>query len=457
MISQNVVATPSILASVSNPAGWVRTFPWLLFLVIWSFTFGFQHRMDAPLFWLEGGASSSDMALMASTGNPERRILTFALGLVGLLLWRSKHLRPRGDVAVTWAWLSFMTWAALSILWADDPALAFRRLVAFAMMILLTIGCAAATNLDNLSRLVVGIGALNLVPGVFAEMRAGTFHPLVADYRFGGTLYSNLQGAMLSVAVLIMCWWAWRTRGIIRLAVLLTVGGLLTFLMMTRSRTSIVSLLVALGFSVVLIAVRHVPTMARLVILSIFGVVLCVGAIVVGNASPSPRVLNIFQQDRDEGDPTQLTGRVDIWKTCLQFSGENPVLGSGFGGFWSAEHIDALNRRVNSSLGLNQCHSAYLDQLLEIGPVGASLYVVLLAMSVVLCTRYFMRGDNTYGLWAALSVLTACHNIAESINMSPVAPTFILYLILSHLAFVAPTSQEGGTASGSRQTSQYVT
>ena len=44
-----------------------------------------------------------------------------------------------------------------------------------------------------------------------------------------------------------------------------------------------------------------------------------------------------MREDRDVGEVSDLTGRTLIWELCLQVAEQHPILGFGFGSFWTAE------------------------------------------------------------------------------------------------------------------------
>ena len=413
------------------------TFPWILFVLTWLITFALQHRMDAPAVWLDGGGSILDVAEKAYYGDIHRQVLIVMLGVVGaFLLFRGrKLLRLNGNIASLL--LAYLGWIGLSATWADDPSLTIRRQIAFALMLVFAAGCAARMNVGILSVFIAGIAALNLIPGLIAELRYGDLHPFASGNRFGGTVHPNIQGATLSLAILVLCWWLWWTRGPVRLRLVFTNVVLLVFLLMTRSRTSMFALAAALGFSVAIVIARDqrhwLPRLIGPVALTI-GLVGLVG-LAVTSSSVRSDFLNAIRADRDQGDATELIGRTDVWRTCLGFAAERPLLGFGFDGFWSEKHIEMISKDLHWPV--DQGHSAYLDQLLALGVPGASLYILLLLVCFFTCVARFLRGEDRYGAWAALLLFIVIHNATESINVLPTFPNFAFNLIVLHLALAA--------------------
>jgi exopolysaccharide production protein ExoQ len=335
----------------------------------------------------------------------------------------------------------YVAWAGVSLIWADNPSLTLRRQVAYALLLLFSAGCVARMSLDTLSVFLAGIPALNLIPGVMAESAYGNLHPFASGNRFGGTVHPNLAGASLSLAVIVLGWWIWRKRGLVRFNLACGMVVLMVFALMTRSRTSLLALGAAVVFSVVIVIVRdyrnRLPSLmsALAVAVGLAGL----GGLVVSNLARVDFV-NTFRTVRDDGDVTELTGRVDLWRMCLIFAAERPLLGYGFDGFWSAKRIDIISEELHWPI--NQGHSAYLDQLLALGLPGAILYGLLLLSCLYACARRFIRGESCYGAPAALLLFVLICNFTESINILPTFPTFAYNLILLHIAFIRPAAPD---------------
>ena len=101
-----------------------------------------------------------------------------------------------------------------------------------------------------------------------------------------------------------------------------------------------------------------------------------------------------------------LTGRTDVWADVLPAWAQQPLLGYGFGSFWTdarRTHYDIPN-----------AHNGYLDILLELGEVGLAFYTVW----VLSCARQLHRAlANDYD-WASLGIclllMALVYNVTES-------------------------------------------
>ena len=106
------------------------------------------------------------------------------------------------------------------------------------------------------------------------------------------------------------------------------------------------------------------------------------------------------------GRDATLTGRTAVWTSLLPVVLENPVVGNGFGGFWTA--------KTRSLFDISGAHSGYLDVLLGLGFIGLLLVSLFLLSSCRKAHRELSR-DFPWGLlWISYLITAAVHNIGES-------------------------------------------
>jgi len=118
-----------------------------------------------------------------------------------------------------------------------------------------------------------------------------------------------------------------------------------------------------------------------------------------GGSTVKPFTANV---GRDE----TLTGRTEVWAELVPVAMQKPILGWGFGRFWTPE--------TREKYDISEAHSGYLDVLLVLGFVG----LVLLAMFLVSCCRKaqseIAHEFELASLWLCFLLMTVVHNITES-------------------------------------------
>jgi exopolysaccharide production protein ExoQ len=106
------------------------------------------------------------------------------------------------------------------------------------------------------------------------------------------------------------------------------------------------------------------------------------------------------------GRDSTLTGRTEIWEQYLPMAMQHPLLGHGFGGFWTAEIINYQ--------GVNEVHNGYLEVILHTGFIGL-IFVSLFLLSSGHRAQRIMKGDFYWAsLWLCFLLIIIFHNICES-------------------------------------------
>lgn len=425
--------------SASAASGFDRRFNRLLQLsfvfAIWLLIFAIQHRWRAAQIWLAGGDSTPDMAAIAQDGDVLRRLCLLTLAGIGLALLIFSRRKFAVNGIVGWAWIVYVCWICCSVLWSETPDFTLRRLATFSTVFTFLFACAVTLSLDVLASIAVLFTSLNVVVGVCAEVILGTFHPFSAGYRFSGTLHPNLQGASLATTVVLLLWRVWKSSGTSR-ALAVSVALILSILLfLTGSRTSIVAMLAAVIFLIALTQVRGFQRSRSRALAIIASLFLAFGAVTTLEMiqQTEPWVPTAIQQERDEGDASELTGRIALWNVCLAYFEEKPITGYGYDSFWSAEKIESISSDLHWNI--NQAHSSYIDTALSLGMPGLLGYLLIAVASLIKATKLYLGGKNEYAVWAALIIFVLVHNLTESINILPTFSGFASNLISLHLGF----------------------
>jgi len=106
------------------------------------------------------------------------------------------------------------------------------------------------------------------------------------------------------------------------------------------------------------------------------------------------------------GRDETLTGRTEVWAAILPARTQQPLLGYGFGSFWT----DARRQLYD----IPTAHNGYLDILLELGEVGLAFYTAWLLS----CARQLHRALILDYEWASFGIclvlMSLIYNVTES-------------------------------------------
>jgi len=408
-------------------------FPWLtlLFLVVVFFCVNhdvFYSKLVVDSF----NASEEAIITGVNEGSLARRIALLALGLFAVIsLYRHPgSTRHRINGPLGWIVLSFAAWALMSVVWAEDLALTFRRLVVFA--ILCTAAEAVARRLSPRHVIFCAFFGTSffLSIGVLAEVLLGTFKPLESGYRFAGTLHPNLQG--VNCAFLLLSGVAaadvekrWRKL----FCTCAFVGTIFLFLTASRTALAAACLAVVAYFAAVSSRVTKIAVTCALII--------GCGLLLLPGAAFFQEFKTAMMLGKNVSDITSFNGRRGIWEDCAYYIAKRPITGYGFGGFWNEAHIAEIS--TDNNWGVGGAHSAYLDCLLQLGAIGIIAYFLALVMAVGYAFRlYGVSRNAAFAFFEVLLLFALLDGLLESIIITPTFFMFLCVVAIIQLASEPP-------------------
>jgi O-antigen ligase len=302
-------------------------------------------------------------------------------------------------------------WCVASALWATSPDVAFRRAVLEALLsfsVLMSIDTLGPERAFRYWRIVLAvILAVNWISIPLidtAKHLPGEIDPgLVGDWR-GLYNQKNVTGAVCTLTIILFLFTRNGTYNWIGWLVSLFALG---FLVMTRSKTSLALVPVAL-LSGVAYRFAWRDGLSR----AIFTV--AAALLIVGAASASLFLADTIMRLLE--DPTEFTGRTEIWQAYLAFAGDHPWLGAGFGTLADTGRLSPIHDYVSSKWveAAGSSHNGYLQMLVMIGGVGFALGITALIIEPL--ARLWpldYREPAFKSLLFALFVFFVAHNFME--------------------------------------------
>ena len=313
--------------------------------------------------------------------------------------------------------------AAASGLWSIDPQITLRRWEALAFNGLLAFYLAARFSWTELVRLIA-IAALLLALGslvmglafpslgVQSDANAGDWRGLWPQKNeLGFNMVIGVQ-ACLATALL-------DTKG--RLWWIAGAALCVSLLALSRSGTSLICLMASGALLAGLSLSRKRPVGA---IIAAF----LAGCVALVLASVMILDVNLLFQAIGK-DPT-LTGRTDVWAAVMRRVAERPVLGYGYGAFWTDRFGPALQVRREAGWDVPSAHNGWLDVLLQLGWTGVVMVAGYFALTAAAAMRrLFSRSD---GHWAAMyAVAFLILSLSESDILRQNSLEWILFVAAS--------------------------
>jgi O-antigen ligase len=313
-------------------------------------------------------------------------------GLVlGLAVWRAPRLTsfwlPAGMLSL------LIFWVFASASWSLDPGTTNRRAMAVAFTTLF--GCYFAASFDGkrMAEILATTFLVLALAGLLAAIaypKMGVQHDINAGDWRGLWYEKNQMGAMMVYGALaaMAAILAGSRHGKRMVFTILLCAAMIV---MSKSKTSLVVLMIGLCGSLLFAAMRRGPAMAVIVVW--LGITVIGAAVIVMWLAPEL----VFQA---LGKDPSLTGRTDIWAGLLRQSAKAPVTGYGYAVFWTLDSVPANWIRKETGWLVPTAHNGWLDILAQLGWVGVSLCALVLGGALLAGLFRFQKLQDGY--WATL-------------------------------------------------------
>ena len=301
---------------------------------------------------------------------------------------KSKKLTVGGTLLI-----AVVAFLFVSVLWSVDPETSLRRSCAYLVFVLGVIGISNILSCDEymqmIRRLVLISAIASLVLLVFSPASA-----LMPDGAMRGVFaHKNIFGQVMAAGVLASLHgmrvggghrWSWAAM-------------ILLFIGLALASRSVTSQLIIFAFCA---AETFVMVSQRSVVAKIIIIIISIPVAGIFVLSPDV-ILNVLGKD------STLTGRTDLWEYVDISISQRPLLGWGFGAFWSP--INPAADEISRNLGwtVPEAHNGWRELLLQVGGLGTSLFSIILIRNVWIAIRCLSTPAKDLGR----SLLLCCGGI----------------------------------------------
>lgn len=302
--------------------------------------------------------------------------------------------------------MSLLALTFVSALWSIDSGATLRRSVWLAATMLF--GLYLAWRYDWRALLqVIGGGFIVMIAGSFATAILAPSVGIMTQEHPGAWsglwTHKNMLGGIMALGVA-----AGAAAAVIaperRLLWIGTALGAFALVILSTSKTALLSSFLGLGVIAACMIVRRGPVQAIVIGAGALGVAI-IGASV---ALLAPDLL-VGAIGRD----LTLTGRTDIWEAAAPAVSAHPWLGYGYYAFWLPDNGPAYWVRQAVQWPVQSAHSGWLETALGLGRIGVALVALQLTATLLRGARAAM--DVRAGLWApAFLAAFAAYTISES-------------------------------------------
>jgi exopolysaccharide production protein ExoQ len=401
---------------------------------VWIPTIWMLYIASKPMaVWFPSSGATPDSSPL------DRMFLILLLGAAAGILVKRKPDWHRAVRDHSWV-LVIIIFMCISILWSDIPNTSFIRWVREAQAVLMAFLLLTEPFPSQAIESILRRTTYILIPYSMLLIR---YFPLYGRLysRWSGeaqwigvTLQKNGLGRLCLIAVFYLIWSLAKTRrihgtpffkyqtlvnmAVLAMALWMLKGPGLSSYSATAVTALALGLIVFAGFYLMKKGNHFlgagtltiiVTAIIAIGIISVFS-----GGAMVGSFAPSL------------GRNSTLTDRTGVWQSLLPIAMQEPLIGHGVGGFWTAGTREEFN--------ISEGHSGYLDILLNYGFVGIFLISAFLLSSCRKAHRELSIDFDWGVLWICYLVMDVVHNITESSLHSFTSQMTAVMLFLSFSA-----------------------
>lgn len=299
-----------------------------------------------------------------TTGSTFSRQVAF-LALAGLSVGCMLFLRPAVGKEVYWPLLfplfALVALVNFSTLWSDVPSMTLKRAIVSSIIVLSGVIIGRVWDARRFAFAMVVMSSGFLVLSVLLEIYYRSF--LFAEYRFSGIFHPSKQAfncGLLAIASTALYFDTKRKRYILLALVAIA------FVVLTKSRTGLAATLIATST----VYWSHFNWNQRFIALAGSLILGFMGLFALSAFVPSYEIekVALLGRDADTADPRKLTGRLPIWSKAIEEFSDRPIVGFGYGAFWSKKRLEKYERL--NGWALTHSHSAYIEALVNVGTIG---------------------------------------------------------------------------------------
>ena len=328
--------------------------------------------------WFSPGFSDGSVA----EGSSLDRVVLNSLILIALLVLSRRKI-DWSRILKDNSWLIlFYVFLGLSILWSEYPYSSFKRW--FKIVGLVIMGFMVLSERKPLQALesMLRRTAYVLIPLSLVLIKYfpqyGISYTVHEGIRMGTgvTTHKNSLGVLCAVLVFFLIWrlfLKWRAGGLFKSksytyadAIVIGIGLFLLFGGgATYSATSILIFIIGMAFLIILYRYKNLakyladhlkPALIVMAVLLMFFYSILL-----------PLVTSLLNRSEN------LTDRDEVWSSVLEVASQNPILGTGYGGYWGLAGDTAKKHHK-----VNQSHNGYIEIYLQVGIVGIIFFTIFI-------------------------------------------------------------------------------
>ncbi len=353
--------------------------------------------------------------------------ISAALWLVtyaSILFWITRAPGPAfRAIRAAWPLLLIPLIALISPLWSVDPARSVIAATQLLFTLLLAIRLAAILP-PRAAFTALFIAQTAGIALSLANAATGALPPAFEPH--GPMLGIYVQKSWMGKAAF---WWAFSAIALgvwyRWSAVALTITALGILLAVRAESVTALLAFSSIGVLLTFTATRRLPATLRIG-LPLAAVILAISLTLIWGVTggSSGDVLAAM------GKSSTLTGRTVLWQIGYEAWADHPILGTGYGAFWSSStfawEVGFVHAHVDD--GLAGFHNAYVEAFVALGVLGGGIFLALVTVTFRRLIRWYLATRSTEAaVWSAATLAIALMGCMDDYFFRQHAPHLIFF------------------------------
>jgi O-antigen ligase len=395
--------------------------------------------------WLDSGVYDFEAVLQADIeGSIHDQIYLAALMLTGWAVLWQRQGRLLEILRSNLFLFMFFGYMGISVFWSEEMSSSRRWIKATGD---LTMAVIVATELKPLQAMLSVIRRTSylLIPlsvilikyfPQFGRYPSKNWEP---DMWIGVATHKNTLAQLCLFAGFVLFWdavMAWREHRqvlkfpLVKVRIDMLYGGMLAYLLYggghSKSSTSSLALVLAFGLFLLL---EHQRRRGRQIKLARF----VFGLLLIGLIAHLGMELtfggSLYEAVAEsQGKDATLTGRTQLWEDLLLMGQHHPLLGAGYGGFWT--NLTCLRLKALHPWGPHQAHNGYIEVWLQLGLVGLLIFMLVVVQAFQGVSLLFRQDFEYSRCRLILLLIILLHNYSEAGFPRPTHLVWFVFLLI---------------------------
>lgn len=409
-----------------SPAIWIP--------IVWLILLGSRGLSS----WLSLGTAQAVTVEMYAEGNPLDRYFLILMFVIATAIVSKRNLRWSSILQENRLFFLFVLYCLLSVTWSEYPIVALKRLIRFSGMLPMALVVLSERLPIEATMAVIRRTSYLLVTLSFLFIRyfpqyGRYYNPFTWEPAYCGVCGNKNELGMICVLASLVFLMDLKKQkhstGLLPKSVdfWTTMVLLLITAYLLRIAQSATSLFCAIVGSLILLG-TSLPALRRNPQGVVYRVVGLSALFAIAELLFKVNTLIIGALGRD---PT-LTNRSYVWSVLLGM-GTNPIVGTGFGSFWTTGRMEYL---WSLDIRALQAHSGYIETYLNLGIIGVLFLLAFLGRCFRLVAKEMPSEFFFNQLRLAVLVVFALTNYTEAIFplLGLLSAVFFLMLVVIHPA-----------------------